>query len=62
MDGLCDVNELNNYLSQVIEKVSDPIAWWWDHCKVYLKLSAMAFDYLSVPGKFHRLHLVETVY
>ncbi|KIL63554.1 hypothetical protein M378DRAFT_53484, partial [Amanita muscaria Koide BX008] len=43
-------NELDDYLSQAIEKVSDPIAWWWDHRKVYPKLSAMAFDYLSVPA------------
>jgi hypothetical protein len=53
MDGLGDVNELDDYLSQAIEKVSDPIAWWWDHQKAYPKLSAMAFDYLSVPGNFH---------
>jgi hypothetical protein len=51
MEGLADVNELDDYLSQAIEKVSDPISWWWDHRKVYPKLSAMAFDYLSVPGK-----------
>jgi len=31
MDGLVDINELDDYLSQAIEKVSDPIAWWWDH-------------------------------
>ena len=52
MEGLADVNELDEYLSQAIEKVSDPIAWWWDHRMVYPKLSAMAFDYLSVPGKY----------
>ena len=45
MDGLKDINELNDYLSQGIEKVSDPIKWWWDHWKVYPKLSAMAFDF-----------------
>jgi hypothetical protein len=50
-----DVNELDDYLSLAIEKVSDPIAWWWDHQKAYPKLSAMAFDYLSVPGNFHLL-------
>lgn len=50
MDGLKDTNELDDYLSQGIEKVSNPIKWWWDHRKVYPKLSAMAFDYLSVPG------------
>ena len=60
MDGLGDVNELDDYLSQGIEKVSDPIAWWWDHRKVYPKLSAMAFDYLSVPGNVHLLCLVRS--
>jgi len=60
MDGLGDVNELDDYLSQGIEKVSDLIAWWWDHRKVYPKLSAMAFDYLSVPGNVCLLRLVRT--
>jgi hypothetical protein len=52
MDGLEEINELNDYLSQAIEKVSNPIAWWWDHHKVYPKLSVMAFDFLSAPGMF----------
>jgi hypothetical protein len=52
MDGLEEINELNDYLSQAIEKASYPIAWWWDHRKVYPKLSAMAFDFLSAPGMF----------
>ena len=50
MDGIQETNELDEYLSQAIEKVRDPIAWWWDHQKVYLRLSAMALDYLSIPG------------
>ena len=52
MDGLEEINELNDYLSQAIEKVSNPIAWLWDHRKVYPKLLAMAFDFLSAPGMF----------
>ena len=52
MDGLKDINELDDYLSQAIEKVSDPIAWWCDHWKVYPKLLAMVFDFLSIPGIF----------
>lgn len=51
MDDIQEVDELDEYLSQVIEKVKDPIAWWWDHRKVYPQLSAMALDYLSIPGK-----------
>jgi hypothetical protein len=45
-------NELDDYLSQPIEKVRDPIAWWWECRKQYPTLSQMAFDYLSVPGKY----------
>jgi hypothetical protein len=50
MDGIQVTSELDEYLSQAIEKVRDPIAWWWDHQKVYPQLSAMAFDFLSIPG------------
>jgi len=50
MDGIQETNELDEYLSQAIEKVRDPITWWWDHQKVYPWLSAMALDYLSIPG------------
>jgi hypothetical protein len=52
MEGIQEPNELDEYLSQAIEKVKDPIAWWWDHRTVYPRLSAMALDYLSIPGKF----------
>ena len=34
------------------QKGRDPIAWWWDHWKVFPRLSAMPFDYLSIPGRF----------
>ena len=50
MDVIQETNELDEYLSQAIEKVRDPIAWWWDHQKVYLWLSVMMLDYLSIPG------------
>jgi hAT family C-terminal dimerisation region len=49
MDGIQKTNELDEYLSQAIKKVKDPIAWWWDHQKVYPWLSVMALDYLSIP-------------
>jgi hAT family C-terminal dimerisation region len=52
MDGLEELNELDEYLVQPIEKVHDPISWWWDHKATFPCLSIMAFDYLSVPGKF----------
>ena len=57
MDGLKEINELDDYLSQAIEKVTDPIKWWWDHRKVFPKLSAMAFDFLSVPGMLYLMSL-----
>ena len=50
MDRIQESNELDKYLSQGIKKVRDPIAWWWNHQKVYPWLSAMALDYLSIPG------------
>jgi hypothetical protein len=49
MDGIQTVNELNEYLSKPLEKVRDPIDWWWEHKTSYPKLSKMALDYLSVP-------------
>jgi hypothetical protein len=52
MNGIEEPDELDDYLSQPIEKVRDPIRWWWDHRSVYPKLSQMAFDYLSIPGAF----------
>ena len=51
MDGIQESNELDEYLSHAIEKVKDPVAWWWDHQKVYPQLSVMALDYLSILGK-----------
>ena len=51
MDGIQEVDELDEYLSQAIEKVKDPIAWWWNYRQVYPQLSAMALDYLSILGK-----------
>jgi hypothetical protein len=50
MDGIQETNELDEDLSQAIEKVRDSITWWWDHQKVYPQLSAMVLDYLSISG------------
>ena len=50
MDVIQETNELDEYLSQAIEKVRDPIAWWWVHQQVYLWLSVMMLDYISIPG------------
>ena len=50
MDGIVEINELDEYLSQPIERVRDPLIWWWDHRQTYPQLSAMAFGFLSAPG------------
>lgn len=50
IDGIQELNELDEYLSQPLERVHDPIAWWWDHRMVYPRLLRMAFDFLSIPG------------
>ena len=42
MDGIQEANELDEYLGQAIEKVKDPIAWWWNHQKVYPQPLEMA--------------------
>ena len=43
-------NELNIYLQHKIEKVKDPVQWWFEHRTAYLHLSRMALDYLTIPG------------
>ena len=50
-------DELALYLStdvvrfDELNKPVDPFRWWRDHRDSYPKLSAMAMDYLSIPGK-----------
>jgi len=44
-------NELEEYLTLPVEKVMDPLMWWYDNQNVYPCLSRMALDYLSAPGK-----------
>jgi hypothetical protein len=55
MDGIKEADELNEYLSLPIERVHDPLAWWWDHHHMYPQMSAMAFDFLSAPGMRNHL-------
>jgi hypothetical protein len=52
MDGIEEVDELDEYLLLPIERVHNPLAWWWKHCHTYPRLSAMAFDFLSAPGMY----------
>ncbi|GBE81312.1 hypothetical protein SCP_0310390 [Sparassis crispa] len=43
-------NELEEYLAAPLEKVRDPLRWWWDSRKAYPHLHRMALNYLSVPA------------
>lgn len=61
MDGIEEVDELDEYLSLPIERVRDPLAWWWEHRHTYPRLSAMAFDFLSAPGMYCLLAILPSM-
>jgi hypothetical protein len=44
-------DELAVYLLAPIEEADDPILWWSEHRAIYPRLSRMALDYLTIPGK-----------
>jgi len=47
-----DQDELETYLSADHDhKVDNVIQWWIDHKHTYPRLSRMARDYLTIPGK-----------
>jgi hypothetical protein len=48
--GLAD--EIARYLSAATEATLDPLLWWTERKDIYPRLSRMALDYLSIPGKF----------
>jgi len=50
-------SELERYLHADVEHVADPLAWWYEQCAIYPRLSRMALDYLTIPGK-HVLMMV----
>ena len=58
MDGIVEANELDEYLALPIEKVREPLVWWWGHRHTFPQLSEMAFDYLSAPGMWYFLFSV----
>jgi hypothetical protein len=45
--------ELDRYLAMDMEDVKDGIMWWHERCTTFPRLSCMARDYLSIPGKCH---------
>ena len=44
-------DELDAYLATNIEDVTDALEWWIKNCATFPRLSCMAIDYLSIPGK-----------
>lgn len=51
-DDLQDTeDELQRYLAAKREKPDNVMKWWYERRHSYPKLSRMALDYLSIPGK-----------
>ena len=47
------MTELDHYLKSArVKDVSDPLKWWFDNRGSYPRLSRMARDFLTIPGKF----------
>ena len=46
-------SEIDRYLATDPDTkvVTDPLLWWFEHKHVYPRLSCMARDYISIPGK-----------
>jgi hypothetical protein len=44
-------DELNHYLATDVEDVRDGLMWWYERRTTFPRLSRMARDYLSIPGK-----------
>jgi len=50
--------DLDIYLQSKVEKVIDPLKWWYNNCHIYPTLYHMALDYLSIPGEFLSISFV----
>ncbi len=46
-------DELDRYLSTDVEWVENVVQWWLEHRGMYPRLSRMALDYLTIPGKLY---------
>jgi len=44
-------DELDHYLATDVEDVRDGLMWWYERRATFPRLSRMAHDYLSIPGK-----------
>jgi hypothetical protein len=54
------MSELYSYLWLPVEKVKDPLQWWYQNRRDYPTLSRMALDYLSIPGTVHNKFICPT--
>ena len=45
------MDEITRYLQTAPDKVDDPLGWWYERRHMFPRLSRMARDYLSIPGK-----------
>jgi hAT family C-terminal dimerisation region len=50
-------DEYERYLSTDPEMVDDVLLWWSERRAMYPRLSRMALDYLTIPGKVQLLHI-----
>ena len=48
-----ELDELQRYLAMDVEDVKDALMWWYERRTAFPRLSRMARDYLSIPGKFY---------
>ena len=46
-------DEYDRYLSTDPEVVDDILLWWSERHAMYPRLSHMALDYLTIPGKYN---------
>lgn len=44
-------DELDRYLLAEVEDVKDGLMWWFERRSTFPRLSRMARDYLSIPGR-----------
>ena len=54
LDGIDGRGEIAEYLAQPLEKVHDPVAWWWERRE--------ALNFLSIPGVFSIISFLLVIY
>ena len=51
-------DELDRYLASDVENITDALMWWYERRAAFPRLSRMARDYLSIPGKFSQHQII----